>query len=403
MRAGRCQRALCSRSRAADGGCEETAGPGGQEAAGESWARSCCHGRVTRMGHSEGTPPRGIGAPWGVCSIGPRCGVPVPVAPFGKTTPMASGAFRRRLEPTPVTSEHLVPIPVISGCLQVLTPTSSRDREETLPAVHGIPVRPSVRCRGAACARSASAICWQCGRSHQVRAQLCAMHASPTPPQHTGHVGSALHVYLHAVTHGGRCCPTQLLFSMVWGREVAQGELGTLAPQYQSIMAPQHPRTPTPQHPSARYRGTPTPQRPGTLEPQHPDSLTLWYSDKPVSQQPSIPTSQHPNTQHLNTPTLQYPNVPIPQHSSTPVSQHPSIPISQRPSTPVSQHPNNPASQFSSTPTPQHSSIPTTQHPNTPVSQPLAPRYPTPWVFCHPHALAPHHPSTQRPPRQSSH
>lgn len=98
----------------------------------------------------------------------PRCRVPVPVAPFGKTTPTASGVFGWRLEPAPVASEHLVSIPLISGCLQVPVPTTSRHREGILPAAHGIPVRPSLRsCRAA---RSASAICWQRSHSHQVHA-----------------------------------------------------------------------------------------------------------------------------------------------------------------------------------------------------------------------------------------
>lgn len=268
MRAGRCQRALCSRSRAADGGCEETAGPGGQEAAGESWARSCCHGRVTRMGHSEGTPPRGIGAPWGVCSIGPRCGVPVPVAPFGKTTPMASGAFRRRLEPTPVASERLVPIPVISGCLQVLTPTSSRDREETLPAVHGIPVRPSVRCRGAACARSASAICWQCGHSHQVRAQLCAMHASPTPPAHGTRGVSSARLFARCDTRRSLLPHSAVVLHGLGERSGSGGA--------------RHPGTPISEH-----HGTPAPWYPNTSASLSP---IPWHSDTPASRHTGTPT-----------------------------------------------------------------------------------------------------------------
>lgn len=241
MRARRHQRALCSRSRAADGGCEETAGLGGQEAAGESWAQSCCHGRVTGTGHPEGTPPHGTGAPRGASSAGPSCRRPSPWHLLGKPPPRPQVPLGGGRRPIPVAPERPVSIPLKSGCPQVPIPTTSRRREGILPTVPGIPVCPTLPCCRA---RSASAICWQCSHSHQVRA---SPPPPSTPPAHGTHGVSSVGLFAHCEARR-----SLLLCSAVvcYGLGERSGSGGARHPAPINIRASWHPSTPVPQCPS---------------------------------------------------------------------------------------------------------------------------------------------------------
>lgn len=104
-----------------------------------------------------------------------------------------------------------------------------------------------------------------CARRRTRQAAHTRVHTR-SPPAHGTRTVSALQVYLPSAMPGGRRCPSQLLFCMVWKREVAEWGATRRCP---GNPAPWHPHTPMSQHPD-------------TWAPRHPSTPAPWHRNVPA-------------------------------------------------------------------------------------------------------------------------